>query len=81
MSLDDIRRNVSGLKSNITTVFENHEKFIWNDTKVNKEAQLKPVVILNNHNWYKDINLVQFLREYGRHFRWVEFDPGLNCAY
>ena len=71
MSLDEIRKNVSGLKSNIETVFENHERFIWSDSKANKEAKLKPVVILNNNSWYKEINLVQFLREYGRHFRCV----------
>ena len=71
MSLDEISQNVSGLKKNLETVFSNHENFIWNESKTNKDAKLKPVAILNNQDWYKSINLVQFLREYGRHFRYL----------
>ena len=70
MSLEEISHNVSGLKKNLETVFSNHENFIWNESKTNKDAKLKPVVVLNNQDWYKSINLVQFLREYGRQFRY-----------
>ena len=69
MSLATINQNISGLKANLEAVFHNHETFIWNEAKTNKEAKLKPVIILNNGDWYKDINIIQFLREYGRHFR------------
>ena len=69
MSLEDISRNVFGLRKNLESVFQNHETFLWNADNKGNESKLKPVVILNNQDWYKQINLIQFLREYGRHFR------------
>ena len=69
MSLEDISRNVSGLRKNLESVFQNHETFLWNADNKGNESKLKPVIILNNQDWYKQINLIQFLREFGRHFR------------
>ena len=48
MSLDEISRNVIGLKKNLETVFANHEAYIWNEKKATNDTQLKPVKILNN---------------------------------
>jgi hypothetical protein len=48
MSLDQISQNVIGLKTNLETVFANHEAYIWNEKKVANDTQLKPVKILNN---------------------------------
>ena len=48
MSLDEISRNVIGLKKNLETVFTNHEAYIWNEKKATNDTQLKPVKILNN---------------------------------
>lgn len=57
--------NLESISTNIRTLFENHEKYFWNDQK----DKLKPPKIVNNLNWYKDINVVDFMRGVGKHFR------------
>lgn len=55
LSDNDINANMAGIK----TVFE---KFLsFGDGKTD-------VVMVNNDDWLKDINYIQFLRDYGRHF-------------
>jgi tyrosyl-tRNA synthetase len=78
MTLDEIRSNISGLCANLEAVFSNHETFVWNESKINREAKLKPVKIVNNLDWYNNVNLLQFLRDYGRHFRYTIFGSCLS---
>ncbi|XP_026725109.1 tyrosine--tRNA ligase, mitochondrial [Trichoplusia ni] len=59
-----IQNNIKCIKSNLETVFENHQKYIWND-----ERKLNPVRIVNNETWYRDIDSIQFVSEIGRNFR------------
>ncbi|CAH4032571.1 unnamed protein product [Pieris brassicae] len=59
-----IQENINGLKNNLDEVFENHKKYIWSD-----ERKLKPIKIVNNETWYREINSIQFVSEIGRNFR------------
>ncbi|XP_047995666.1 tyrosine--tRNA ligase, mitochondrial [Leguminivora glycinivorella] len=61
---DVISQNISCIKKNLETVFENHQKYIWQD-----EGKLNPVRIVNNETWYRDIDAIKFVSEIGRNFR------------
>ncbi|CAG9584475.1 unnamed protein product [Danaus chrysippus] len=60
-----LRKNLAGIKNNLETVFENHKKYIWTED----ENKLKPPTILNNEEWYRNIDSIKFVSEIGRHFR------------
>ncbi|KAF9417168.1 hypothetical protein HW555_005679 [Spodoptera exigua] len=62
---DVIQENVNCIQNNLETVFENHKKYIW--TK--DESKLKPIKVVNNESWYRDIDSIQFVSEIGRNFR------------
>ncbi|XP_041363706.1 tyrosine--tRNA ligase, mitochondrial-like [Gigantopelta aegis] len=59
-----VEENVVKITENISRVVTNHDTFIWNDKK-----QLPPFRILNNMEWYKDRNIIEFLSSVGRNFR------------
>ncbi|XP_046414786.1 tyrosine--tRNA ligase, mitochondrial [Neodiprion virginianus] len=59
-----INENIKGISRNIRTIFKNHEELFWEEKKT-----VKPVMIVNNIEWYKDINALDFLRSVGRYFR------------
>ncbi|KAI5651747.1 tRNA synthetases class I (W and y) domain-containing protein [Phthorimaea operculella] len=61
---DVIQENISCIKKNLETVFENHQKYLWSE-----KSQLKPLKIVNNETWYRDIDSIQFVSEIGRNFR------------
>ncbi|CAG5031836.1 unnamed protein product [Parnassius apollo] len=65
LSNDVIQENIQCIKRNLETVFENHKKYIWPE----KGDKLKPVRIVNNESWYKEINSIQFVSDIGRNFR------------
>ncbi|XP_026751469.1 tyrosine--tRNA ligase, mitochondrial [Galleria mellonella] len=60
-----IQENISGIKKNLEVVFENHQKYIW----PKNEDVLKPLRIVNNETWYRDINSIKFVSDIGRNFR------------
>lgn len=62
-----IRNNVQSIKANISQIFENHEKHFWSSFE-GKEP-LVPVKIVDNYQWYKDVNVLTFIGKIGRHFR------------
>lgn len=62
---DVIDKNIRGIEKNIRTIFENHEKYFYEQ----KEFPLKPVTVVNNIEWYKNVNVIDFIRSVGRHFR------------
>lgn len=53
------------ITSQIQKVFSNHREYFWND----KKKPLKDLQIVNNAEWYEDINFVEFISKIGRHFR------------
>jgi tyrosyl-tRNA synthetase len=62
LSLDDIEKNIDGIKSSISKYI----KFSANDA-----------LILNNNDWLKNLNYIDYLRDYGKYFsvnRMLKFD-------
>lgn len=60
-----IKYNVKRIQENIETVFNNHSKYFW-DTQ---RTQLKSPIIVDNFKWYSNLNVIKFIREYGKYFR------------
>lgn len=60
-----IEENVKSITKNIETIFNNHEYYFWR----NKETALKPLIIVNNLDWYTNINVIKFVRSIGKYFR------------
>ncbi|KAL5276995.1 YARS2 family protein [Megaselia abdita] len=60
-----IEKNLDGIKSQIDRVFKNHENSHWDKSK----GDLKELKIVNNIDWYKDVGLLEFIANMGRHFR------------
>jgi len=60
-----IEENVKSVMKNIETIFNNHEDYFWK----NKETTLKPLIILNNLDWYTNVNIIEFIRNIGKYFR------------
>ncbi|CAH0564055.1 unnamed protein product [Brassicogethes aeneus] len=59
-----IDENVDGIYRDIKTVFDNHEKYIWQD-----KDKLKPVRIVNNEEWYSKICATDLIGRTGRYLR------------
>ncbi|XP_033117961.1 tyrosine--tRNA ligase, mitochondrial-like isoform X2 [Anneissia japonica] len=64
ISLQEVTENVQNIENNLQTIFKNHEKYIWKQSK-----QLQPIRILNNSEWYDGKNVVDFMSNFGRHLR------------
>lgn len=62
---DVIDRNVTSITTQIQNVFNNHREYFWDD----KKGPLNDLQIVNNADWYQDINFVDFISKIGRHFR------------
>lgn len=60
-----ISQNIDSIRKNIETIFTNHKKYFWND----KKSEAKPPIILNNMDWYKNIQIIDFIRGVGKYFR------------
>lgn len=61
-----LENNLSSIEKQIKKIFQNHEEFLWTSSK---SIDLKPVKILNNAEWYKSMNVVEFISSMGRNFR------------
>lgn len=62
LSDSDIEKNIAGIKNSIS-------KFV--------EFSNNQAILLNNNEWLKDLNFIDYLRDYGRHFsinRMLKFD-------
>ena len=57
--------NANGLKADILKVFENHKNYFWRPGA----GDLSEVTIVNNEDWYNEMNIIDFLSSIGRHFR------------
>ncbi|XP_070501857.1 tyrosine--tRNA ligase, mitochondrial [Chironomus tepperi] len=62
-----IQNNLVGIKKQINNIFDNHRAYFWE--KKSKKEQLKELMIVNNADWYENINFVDFISKVGRHFR------------
>ncbi|XP_053678741.1 tyrosine--tRNA ligase, mitochondrial [Anopheles nili] len=59
-----VQHNVECIKKQIETIFTNHQRLFWD-----KSVPLKPVLVVNNADWYQQYNFVDFMANVGRHFR------------
>lgn len=62
---DTSEKNINSIRDNIVTIFDNHKKYFWQD----EAFPLEPVTIVNNNDWYKDFNIIDFMSKVGKHFR------------
>lgn len=62
---DVIDKNLVSISSQIQNVFKNHREYFWDD----KKGPLCELKVVNNAEWYKDINFLDFISKIGRHFR------------
>ncbi|XP_055551361.1 tyrosine--tRNA ligase, mitochondrial [Wyeomyia smithii] len=67
MHLETMNRNLDQIKAQIGRIFENHRRLLWE--KRGKSVPLKPVLVVNNADWYRTLNFVEFVSNVGRHFR------------
>lgn len=65
LGLSIVERNIVQIKKQLERIFSNHADFIWTKPK----DKLLPVHIVNNADWYRDVNLVDFISTFGRNFR------------
>jgi tyrosyl-tRNA synthetase len=49
----------------VERVFSNHEKYFW----PRDGGTLTPVSVVNNQDWYENMNILDFLTSIGRYFR------------
>ena len=65
---DQIINNSNEIQKSVFNIFKNHEEYLWK-RKGQKSIELPKVMILNNIKWYENINIIQFLANYGKYFR------------
>ncbi|XP_053963774.1 tyrosine--tRNA ligase, mitochondrial [Anastrepha ludens] len=63
----EIETNLKSIKSQLERVFKNHQECLWNESKNKKH--LPDLRVVNNADWYVNMNLVDFIANMGRHFR------------
>ena len=62
---DVIDGNLAGIRENIERVFSNHDKLFWSEQR----GKLKDIVVVDNSDWYKKMNIIDFLASVGRNLR------------
>lgn len=62
-----IETNLKAIEQQLRRVFENHENCLWDSKK--QKLPLAPLIIVNNADWYADLQLIDFVANMGRHFR------------
>jgi len=60
-----IEENVKSITKNIKIIFDNHENYFWKQ----KQKNLKPLILVNNLDWYTNVNIIEFVRNIGKYFR------------
>jgi len=60
-----IDNNLLGIRENIERVFRNHEQLFWSEGR----GELKDIVIVDNSDWYRKMNIIDFLASVGRNLR------------
>uniref|UniRef100_A0A182N144 Tyrosine--tRNA ligase n=1 Tax=Anopheles dirus TaxID=7168 RepID=A0A182N144_9DIPT len=59
-----VQQNVDCIRRQIETIFDNHQRLFWDGP-----GTLKPVLVVNNADWYRRYSFVDFMANVGRHFR------------
>lgn len=66
MGEDQLTNNLVGIREDIERIFENHEKYFWDEKR---QGVLQDLEVVNNESWYETMNIVQFLSKVGRSLR------------
>ncbi|RZF32167.1 hypothetical protein LSTR_LSTR004030 [Laodelphax striatellus] len=66
-SAEIVAENSRSVTENIKTIFDNHKKYFWDDKK--GQERLKRPIIVNNIDWYKEMNALEYVGRIGKHFR------------
>ena len=66
---EQVEKNVAGIRRNLETVFANHAELYGDQCKHDLRPDGKGVVFVDNYEWYRDVNILDFLGNTGRHFR------------
>lgn len=64
----NLDHNLSCIRQQVENIFKNHQDIFWKE----EPDPLKPVIIVNNADWYRKINSIEFVTKIGRHFRMGE---------
>ncbi|XP_016912125.1 tyrosine--tRNA ligase, mitochondrial isoform X2 [Apis cerana] len=59
-----LKENLECIKNDIKTIIRNHTQYFCKN-----HNHLIPIKILNNLQWYKDMNLLSFIKDIGKYFR------------
>lgn len=65
LKIEIAEENLTSIQENITRLFNNHQQYFWPED----EPPLKPLKIVNNLDFYKDLNVLQFIHSIGKQFR------------
>ena len=80
--------NMLGIRENIERVFRNHDQLFWSEDR----GKLRDIVIVDNSDWYRKMNIIDFLASVGRNLRMgrmlgrtsvksrIESDAGLSLT-
>ena len=60
-----IDNNLVGIKENMERVFRNHDEIFWSEER----GKLKDIIIVDNSDWYRKMNIIDFLASVGRNLR------------
>jgi tyrosyl-tRNA synthetase len=63
LTKEQLDANFKGIETQLTNFFDRAIKYIPNSSN---EPQLKTVTLLNNYDWYKNMNIVEFLTKVGK---------------
>lgn len=67
MDAEVVNRNVKSIEAQIKNIFKNHEELIH--SKSSYKEKLRDLIVVNNADWYSNFKFVDFISQYGRHFR------------
>ncbi|XP_037950735.1 tyrosine--tRNA ligase, mitochondrial-like [Teleopsis dalmanni] len=62
-----IEENLQGITNQLKRIFQNHQDLLWDDKK--HRQKLPELRVVNNAEWYANLNFVDFIANMGRHFR------------
>ncbi|XP_033200980.2 tyrosine--tRNA ligase, mitochondrial [Bombus vancouverensis nearcticus] len=59
-----LQENIECIRNDVENIIRNHAKYFCKN-----HQHLAPIKILNNIEWYKDMNLLSFIKDIGKYFR------------
>lgn len=57
-------KNITSIQKDVETIFQNHEQHLWKGRR-----KLIPLTVVNNIDWYANVDVISFIRQIGKYFR------------